>query len=164
MNYNYTACCWFPTSSNILILPLQFWQIRFESYWLHWSKCWILVLLRYTWVNWSFWSWPKLQIKTNKQTANKNMTYRSGRIALICTHQHLHASAIMSVLPFLVALSASSCYLWALSQPHPLLGLLSSLTGLYLTGLQPPTSALDGGYKGQGSRIRNSVQVLLRWS
>ena len=21
MNYNYTACCWFPTSSNILILP-----------------------------------------------------------------------------------------------------------------------------------------------
>ena len=33
MNYNYTACCWFPTSSNILILPSQFWQIRFESYW-----------------------------------------------------------------------------------------------------------------------------------
>ena len=31
-NYNYTACCWFPTSSNILILPSQFWQIRFESY------------------------------------------------------------------------------------------------------------------------------------
>ena len=30
MNYNmYTACCWFPTSSNILILPSQFWQIRF---------------------------------------------------------------------------------------------------------------------------------------
>ena len=26
MNYNYTACCWFPTSSNILILPSQFWQ------------------------------------------------------------------------------------------------------------------------------------------
>ena len=34
MNYNYTACRWFPTSSNILILPSQFWQIRFESYWL----------------------------------------------------------------------------------------------------------------------------------
>ena len=47
MNYNYTACCWFPTSSNILILPSQFWQIRFESYWLHSSKCRILVLLRY---------------------------------------------------------------------------------------------------------------------
>ena len=47
MNYNYTACCWFPTSSNILILPSQFWQIRFESCWLHCSKCWILVLLRY---------------------------------------------------------------------------------------------------------------------
>ena len=47
MNYNYTACCWFPTSSNILILPSQFWQIRFESYWLHCSKCRILVLLRY---------------------------------------------------------------------------------------------------------------------
>ena len=45
MNYNYTACCWFPTSSNILILPSQFWQIRFESCWLHWSKCRILVLL-----------------------------------------------------------------------------------------------------------------------
>ena len=30
--YNYTACCWFPTSNNILILPSQFWQIRFESY------------------------------------------------------------------------------------------------------------------------------------
>ena len=47
MNYNYTACCWFPTSSNILILPSQFWQIRFESRWLHCSKCRILVLLRY---------------------------------------------------------------------------------------------------------------------
>ena len=51
MNYNnYTACCWFPTSNNILILPSQFWQISFESYWLHYSKCWILVLLRY----WNF--------------------------------------------------------------------------------------------------------------
>ena len=48
MNYNYTACCWFPTSNNILILPSQFWQISFESYWLHCSKCRILVLLRYT--------------------------------------------------------------------------------------------------------------------
>ena len=47
MNYNYTGCCWFPTSSNILILPSQFWQIRFESCWLHCSKCRILVLLRY---------------------------------------------------------------------------------------------------------------------
>ena len=43
MNYNYTVCCW----SNILILPSQFWQIRFESCWLHCSKCWILVLLQY---------------------------------------------------------------------------------------------------------------------
>ena len=42
MNYNYTACCWFPTSSNSLILPSQFWQISFESYWLHCSKCRIL--------------------------------------------------------------------------------------------------------------------------
>ena len=42
MNYNYTACCWFPTSSNISILPSQFWQIRFESYCLHCSKCRIL--------------------------------------------------------------------------------------------------------------------------
>ena len=47
MNYNYTACCWFPTSSNILILPSQFWQIRFEVCWLHCPKCRILVLLRY---------------------------------------------------------------------------------------------------------------------
>ena len=48
MNYNYTACCWFPTSSNILMLPSQFLQIRFESCWiLHCSKCRILVLLRY---------------------------------------------------------------------------------------------------------------------
>ena len=47
MNYNYTACCWFPTSSNILILPSQFWQIRFESCWLHCSKCRILVLFGY---------------------------------------------------------------------------------------------------------------------
>ena len=47
MNYNYTACCWFPTSSNVLIHPSQFWQIRFESCWLHCSKCRILVLLRY---------------------------------------------------------------------------------------------------------------------
>ena len=46
-NYNYTACCWFPTSSNILILPSQFWQIGFESCWLHCSKCRILVLLWY---------------------------------------------------------------------------------------------------------------------
>ena len=51
MNYNYTACCWFPTSSNILILPSQFWQISFESYWLHCSKCWILVLWRYKYFN-----------------------------------------------------------------------------------------------------------------
>ena len=35
----HTACCWFPTSSNMLILPSQFWQIRFESCWLHCSKC-----------------------------------------------------------------------------------------------------------------------------
>ena len=47
MNYNYTACCWFPTSSNILTLPSQFWQIRFERCWLHCSKCRILVCLRY---------------------------------------------------------------------------------------------------------------------
>ena len=47
MNYNYTACCWFPTSSNILILPSQFWQIRFESCWLHCLKCRVLVLLWY---------------------------------------------------------------------------------------------------------------------
>ena len=47
MNFNYTAYWWFPTSSNILILPPQFWQIRFESYWLLCSKCRILVLLRY---------------------------------------------------------------------------------------------------------------------
>ena len=48
MNYNYTACCWFPTSSNIVILPSQFWQIRFERlHWLHCWKCRILVLLRY---------------------------------------------------------------------------------------------------------------------
>ena len=52
INYYYTACCWFPTSSNICILPSQFWQIRFESYWLHCSKCRILVLLRY--VNYTF--------------------------------------------------------------------------------------------------------------
>ena len=55
MNYNYTGCCWFPTSSNILILPSQFWQIEFESYWLHCSKCWILVFLRYI-----VWPWPYL--------------------------------------------------------------------------------------------------------
>ena len=52
MNYNYTACCWFPTSSNILILPSQFWQIRFESCWLHCSKCRILVLLQYRGCMW----------------------------------------------------------------------------------------------------------------
>ena len=45
MNYKlYTACCWFPTSSNSLILPSQFSQIRFESYLLNCSKCRILVL------------------------------------------------------------------------------------------------------------------------
>ena len=39
MNCNYTVCCWPPTSSHIWILLSQFWQIRFESYWLHrnWS-------------------------------------------------------------------------------------------------------------------------------
>ena len=47
MNYNYTACCWFATSNNILILPSQFWQISFESYWSHCSKYRMLVLLRY---------------------------------------------------------------------------------------------------------------------
>ena len=54
MNYNYTASCWFPTSSNILILPSQIWQIRFESYLLHCSKCRILVLLRYMYYKCSF--------------------------------------------------------------------------------------------------------------
>ena len=54
MNYNYTACCWFPTSSNILILPSQFWQIRFENYWLHCSKCRILVLLQYLYPSLNF--------------------------------------------------------------------------------------------------------------
>ena len=34
----------FPASSNILIFPSQFWQIWFESCWLHCSKCRILVL------------------------------------------------------------------------------------------------------------------------
>ena len=50
MKYNYTACCWFPTSSNISILPSQFWQIGFESYGLHCSKCRILnqMLSRYS--------------------------------------------------------------------------------------------------------------------
>ena len=46
MNYDYIASCWFPKSSNSLIHPSQFWQIRFESYWSHCSKCRILVLLR----------------------------------------------------------------------------------------------------------------------
>ena len=44
MNCNYTTCRWFPTSNNILILPSQFWKIRFESCWLHCSKCQILLL------------------------------------------------------------------------------------------------------------------------
>ena len=55
MNYNYTACCWFPTSSNILILPSQCWQIRFESCWLLCSKCRILVLLQYIFNIGKFW-------------------------------------------------------------------------------------------------------------
>ena len=50
MNYNYTACCWFPVHPArilillIFIMKLQYcfhhssWQIRFESYWLHCSK------------------------------------------------------------------------------------------------------------------------------
>ena len=57
-NYNYTAWCWFPTSSNILILPSQFWQIRFESYWLVCSKCRILVLLRY--LLFVIWDYPNV--------------------------------------------------------------------------------------------------------
>ena len=55
MKYNYTACWWFPTSPNILILPSLFWQIRFESYWLHCSKCRILVLLGYNYFSISLW-------------------------------------------------------------------------------------------------------------
>ena len=56
MIYNYTACCWFPTSSNILIPPSEFWQIRFESCWLYCSKCRILALLRYM-MNWLHAQW-----------------------------------------------------------------------------------------------------------
>ena len=63
MNYNYTACCWFPTSSNILVLPSQFWQIGFESYWLHCSKCRILVLLRYIKVDLQFWKLLMLKVQ-----------------------------------------------------------------------------------------------------
>ena len=44
-----TACCWFPTSSNILILPSQLWQIRFECCWLHCSKCRIRWCFYGTW-------------------------------------------------------------------------------------------------------------------
>ena len=51
--YSNTLCCWFPTSSNILILPSHFWQIRFESCWLHCSQCRILALLRYCLFSWS---------------------------------------------------------------------------------------------------------------
>ena len=47
MNYKALHVAGSPTSSNILILPSQFWQIRFKSCWLHCSKCRILVLLRY---------------------------------------------------------------------------------------------------------------------
>ena len=48
MNYNYTACCWFPTSSNILTLPSQIWQIRLKvadctvqsaEYWCIYGTC-----------------------------------------------------------------------------------------------------------------------------
>ena len=42
----------FLLSSNILILPSQFWQISIESCWLHCSKCRILVLLRYSCLLW----------------------------------------------------------------------------------------------------------------
>ena len=78
MNYNYTAFCWFPTSSNILILPSQFWQIRFESYWLHCSKCRKLVLLRYheQW-RWSLFLWMLVQwTSTNVSLSNiKNICF-----------------------------------------------------------------------------------------
>ena len=48
INYNYTACCWFPTSSNILILPSQSDQsglkvadctVQSAIYWCFYGKC-----------------------------------------------------------------------------------------------------------------------------
>ena len=47
INYNYTECCWFPTSSNILILPSQFWSglnvadctLQSAEYWCFYGTC-----------------------------------------------------------------------------------------------------------------------------
>ena len=55
MNYNYTACCWFPTSSNILTLLSQFWQIRF------WK---LLIALFKSAEYWCFYGTMKIQAKT----------------------------------------------------------------------------------------------------
>ena len=81
-NYNYTACCWFPTSSNISILPSQFSQIRFQSYWLHWSKCRILVLLRHP--------------SPNKENLACLVSYSKFDIILIFCFLILYAGCVLS--------------------------------------------------------------------
>ena len=53
MNYNYTACCWPPTSSNILILSSQFWQnqlwklliaLRSAEYWCSYGIVFVIAI------------------------------------------------------------------------------------------------------------------------
>ena len=108
MNYNYTARCWFPTSSNILILPSQFWQIRFESYWWHCSKCRILVLLRYIKLVFILLQWyNSLHQKsciTCKPTVSSDLIFTSvmQNYKLRSTHlDPLDISVVLDLRPFL---------------------------------------------------------------
>ena len=72
----YTACCWFPTSSNILILLSHFWQIRFESYWSHCSSA-------------EYWcSYGTIQREIIQPYCTKTHNNTMAMARLYCMHSH----------------------------------------------------------------------------
>ena len=120
MNYNYTACCWFPTSNNILILLSQFWQIRFESYWLHCSKCRLLVLLRYYIVSTVF-AGKKIKILKIKSKNHKNRAKTNKTKLSMCQKSGSNLFAVMGAsiimfLQFIIALTYVLYMSWKITE------------------------------------------------
>ena len=147
LNYNYTACCWFPTSSNILILPSQFWQIRFESCWLHCSKCRILVLLRYVNCGIEFLppvSWVTLNIRNHTHThthTHARTRTRTHTHAHTHTHTHTHAithtHTLLKLHPFYV-LSPSSVWLTPIAKNETLIKKRNNVLFFHVLIFFPP--------------------------
>ena len=103
MNCNYTACCWFPTSSNILILPSQFWQFRFEvaGYTVQSAEYWCFygtIGIRGTLSHWLLY-WVSQVGVYGECVLNQNQTIFKGLIIII-----IHVSCIAHITFFLKSL------------------------------------------------------------